>query len=108
MVYMHVVLFISLFILDFLQSNRIALAFIVLTTIIRFSLVDASMECSKLAVHGVLRHGRQVDMSVVMQKICGESRLLVSGFQRLTDQVLSCCITQCLSNLFCNMVHRTE
>lgn len=66
------------------------------------------MECSKLTVHGVLRHGRQVDMSVVMQKICGENRLLVSGFQRLTDQVLSFYITLCLGNLFCNMVHRTE
>lgn len=65
------------------------------------------MECSNLAMRGVLRHRRQVDMTV-MQKICGESRLLVSGFQRLTDQMLSFCITQCLSNLFCNMVHRTE
>lgn len=33
--YMHEVLFISLFILDFQQSNMITLAFIVLTTIIR-------------------------------------------------------------------------
>lgn len=55
----------------------------VLTTIItEFSLVHVPVKCSELAIHGVLRHRRQVDVTLVMQKICGGSRLLVSGFQR--------------------------
>lgn len=74
----------------------------------RFSLVDASVKCSELATCGGWRHRRQMDVTVVIQKICGGSRLLVSGFQRLTDQVLSFYLTQRFSNLFCSMVHRTE
>lgn len=97
-----------LFILDFLQSNKVFAIYGLDHNNYRFCLVDASIKCSELAIHGVLRHRRQVDITVVTQKICCESRLLVSCFPRLADQVLSFYITRRLSNLFCNIAHRTE
>lgn len=71
-----------------------------LTTVVKdFSSVGASVQSCEFETWG------QVAVAVFLQEICAGSTLLVSGFQRLTETVLSFYIAQGLSNLFCNLVH---
>lgn len=76
--------FFSSLILGFLHSNMIDFDSCGLDqNNCRFSLDDLSMKCSVLTLHGVLKHRRRMDVTVVMQKICSGSRLFLSDFQWL-------------------------
>lgn len=73
-----------------------------LTTVVKgFSSVGASVQSCEFETRGQVA----VAVAVFLQEICTGSTLLVSGFQRLTETVLSFYIAQGLSNLFCNLVH---
>lgn len=72
------------------------------TVVTGFSSVGVPVQSCEFETWG------QVAVAVFLQEICAGSTLLVSGFQRLTETVLSFYITQGLSNLFCNLVYRMK